>query len=232
MQPKSVQMNIIAHIHTDFPTKFAIPRQSGLVEQLKAQIIFEPQYRTPDAFRGLEKYSHIWLLWQFSQADKPLWSATVRPPRLGGNKRIGVFATRSPYRPNPIGLSAVKLERIEYTEKNGPVLHVCGADLMDGTPIFDIKPYLSYTDSKQNATCGFADEVKDNRIKVDFPQDMMEQVPFDHRAALTELLSQDPRPSYQNDPNRAYGFIYAGMEIKFSVDGGLLTVKEVTLLNK
>lgn len=228
---QSLEMKIIAHIKTDSPQKFGIPRQSGLAEQLKAKIVFLPPYRNAEAFRGLEDYSHIWLLWQFSDLNGDAgFTPTVRPPRLGGNKRMGVFATRSPYRPNPIGLSSVRLERIEYTKEQGPVLHVCGADLLDGTPIFDIKPYLAYTDSHTDAAGGFAAEVMDYKLAVHCDGNIEQAIPLEHKAALFELLSQDPRPSYQNDPDRIYGLGFAGMEVKFKVCGTNLYI--IDLQNK
>lgn len=217
-------MKEIAYIVTDFPEKFGIPRQSGLVESIKGKIIFKPEYRTWDAFKGLEAYSHIWLLWKFSESNKTNWSATVKPPRLGGNKRIGVFATRSPFRPNPIGLSSVKLEKIKQDEKLGTVLYVSGADLMDGTPIYDIKPYLAYTDSHPDAVGGFADEVKDYKIQVDFPKDLLEKLTENSRESVLELLQQDPRPSYIKDANRIYGMAYGKYNIKFKVVKNCLTV--------
>lgn len=217
-------LHTIAHIHSAFPTKFGIPRQSGLVEELRSQIIFAPEYRNADAFRGLEGYSHIWLLWEFSEAKRDTWSPTVRPPRLGGNKRVGVFATRSPFRPNPIGLSVVRLEKIELHTPEGPVLHVCGADLMDGTPIYDIKPYLPHIDSHPEAAAGFSAQAAEHALTVVFPEPWESLVPPEHRAALRAVLAQDPRPSYQNDPERVYGFAFAGMEVKFTVQEGTLTV--------
>lgn len=209
----------IAVIRTAFPTKFGIPRQSGLVEQPEARILFEEPYRKPEALRGLEGYSHLWLLWLFSGALREGWSPTVRPPRLGGNARVGVFATRSPFRPNPIGLSCVKLLRIEGCE-----LVVAGADLMDGTPILDIKPYLPYTDARPDATGGFSDAVRENALTVVIPPKQAEKLPADLRDALTELLAEDPRPHYQDDPERIYGFPFAGYEVRFRVRGGELTV--------
>ena len=224
-----MELKIIAKIHTDFPTKFGIPRQSGLVDELKAKIIFEPEYRVSDAVRGLEDFSHIWLIWQFSEAVRDGWSPTVRPPRLGGNKRMGVFSTRAPFRPNAIGLSSVKLERVEITRDLGPVLHVSGADLMDGTPIFDIKPYLPYVDSHPEATGGFAQPLTSYELNVDFPEELLERVATAKREALIAILKQDPRPAYQKDPDRVYGFPFAGQEIKFTVDDerGVLTVRDV-----
>lgn len=220
-------MKVIAHIHSDFPTKFGIPRQSGLVESLKAKIVFEPEYCNSDALRGMEEYSHLWLIWEFSEAKRDTWSPTVRPPRLGGNKRMGVFATRSPFRPNPIGLSCVKLETIEFTAENGPVIIVSGADLLDGTPIYDIKPYLPFADSRPDAIGGFADTVKDDQLQVQCSEEMMLQIPKQHRQAVIDILAQDPRPHYQQDPTRIYGMEYANMEIKFRVEDTTLVVCEV-----
>lgn len=217
-------LQTIARIRSDFPDKFGIPRQSGMIENLKAKIIFEPGFRQPEAFRGLSDYSHIWLIWGFSENIRSSWSPSVRPPRLGGNQRMGVFATRSPFRPNPIGLSSVILERVEFHPENGPILHVCGADLMDGTPIFDIKPYLTYTDSHPEASEGFAAGVKDYRLNIDFPPELLKKVPEDRRETLKNLLAQDPRPSYQTDPKRIYGIRFAGLEIKFYVKNHVLHV--------
>lgn len=220
-------MEIIAHIHTDFPAKFGIPRQSGLVEELKGRIIFEPEYRNPDAFRGLDGYSHIWLLWQFSGTKRHSWSATVKPPRLGGNKRMGVFATRSPFRPNDIGLSSVKLEKLEMDPEYGPVLYVAGADLMDGTAIYDVKPYLPYTDSHPDALSGFAGDVLDYELQVDFPDRWLSMIPKEKQDAIIAVLKQDPRPSYQNIPDRVYGVEFAGFDVRFMVQDMILTVCEV-----
>ena len=220
-------MEIIAHIHTDFPAKFGIPRQSGLVEELKGRIVFEPEYRNPDAFRGLDGYSHIWLLWKFSGTKRHSWSATVKPPRLGGNKRMGVFATRSPFRPNDIGLSSVKLERLEMDPEFGPVLHVAGADLMDGTAIYDIKPYLPYTDSHPDALSGFAGDVLDYELQVDFPNRWLSMIPKEKQEAIIAVLKQDPRPSYQNIPDRIYGVEFSGFDVRFTVQDQRLTVCEV-----
>ena len=221
-------MKVIAHIHTDFPTKFGIPRQSGIIESLQGTIVFEPEYRNPEAVRGLEEFSHLWLIWEFSEAKRDGWSATVRPPRLGGNVRKGVFATRSPFRPNPIGLSSVKLEKVEIDPKLGPVLHVSGADLMDGTPIYDIKPYIVYTDSHPEAICGFASKPAEYLLEVDFPSDLLEIVPEAQRESLIAVLAHDPRPQYQDDPERVYGMVFNDMEIKFKVNGMRLTVLSVT----
>ena len=222
-----IPMHIIARIRSDFPTKFGIPRQSGLVEELKARVVFEPDYRNPDALRGLEEFSHLWLIWQFSQAVRDTWSPTVRPPRLGGNARMGVFATRSPFRPNPIGLSCVRLVGMEKDPELGHVLVVAGADLMDGTPILDIKPYLPYADSHPEALGGFTGNVGGKVLEVDFPPELLDQVPEDKREALIGVLSRDPRPSYQHDPERVYGMAFAGLEVRFSVDGDVLHVRAV-----
>ena len=220
-------MKVIAHIHSDFPTKFGIPRQSGLVESLKAKIVFEPEYRNSDALRGMDEYSHLWLIWEFSEAKRDTWSPTVRPPRLGGNKRMGVFATRSPYRPNPIGLSCVKLEAIDFATENGPVIIVSGADLLDGTPIYDIKPYLPFADSRLDAIGGFADTVKGDQLQVQCSEEVMLQIPKQHRQALIDILAQDRRPHYEQDPTRMYGMEYANMEIKFRVEDTTLVVCEI-----
>ena len=220
-------MEIIAKIYTDFPTKFGVPRQSGLIENLRGKVIFEKPFRNPDAVRGLEGFSHLWLIWQFSQIQGRNWCATVRPPRLGGNRRMGVFATRSPFRPNPIGLSSVRLEEVEIHPQLGPVLHVLGADLIDGTPILDIKPYLPFTDFHPEATAGFAEPVFGHALDVVFPENLLSLVPPEHRQALLEILRQDPRPSYQQDPQRIYGVPFAGLDVRFQVDGNILTVREV-----
>lgn len=220
----------IAHMRSDFPTKFGIPRQSGLVESLRSTIVFEPEFRNPDALRGLEDFSHIWLIWQFSEAVRTEWTPTVRPPRLGGNIRMGVFATRSPFRPNSLGLSCVKIIGIEQTAENGTVIHVAGADLMDGTPIFDIKPYIPYGDCHPEALGGFTSTAGDFLLQVDFPQELLNLLPESKQAAALELLSHDPRPSYQAQANRIYGLSFAGFDIRFSVEGNVLHVKEVVLL--
>ena len=217
-------MKIIARIKSEFPEKFGIPRQSGLVSSLKAQIIFEEEYRNLDAVRGLDEFSHLWIIWQFSKAVRDTWSPTVRPPRLGGNKRIGVFATRSPFRPNAIGLSSVKIEKIDLDGENAPVIHVSGADLMDGTPIFDIKPYLAYTDAHPDAVGGFTENVADRRLKVEFDGELENAVPNEIKTALCDLLAEDPRPSYQNDSKRVYGLSFSGYEIGFTVDKKTLKV--------
>ena len=211
-------MKTIATIRTDFPTKFGIPRQSGIIASLQGRIVFEPEYRNPEAVRDLEEFSHIWLIWEFSEAVREEWSPTVRPPRLGGNVRKGVFATRSPFRPNPIGLSSVKLDKIEIDPKLGPVLHVSGADLMDGTPIYDIKPYIAYTDSHPEAVSGFASKPAEYLLEVDFPEHLLESVPADLRESLMDVLAHDPRPQYHDDPERVYGMEFGGMEVKFQVE--------------
>lgn len=221
------ELRIIARIHTDFPTKFGIPRQSGLIEDLKSVIIFEPEYRNPEAIRGLEGFSHIWLIWEFSEAIRNSWSPTVRPPRLGGNKRMGVFATRSPFRPNPLGLSSVRLDSIEVHPELGPLLQVSGADLMDKTPILDIKPYLPYADCHPDAVGGFIEPLADRELVVDFPEQWLSLIPIERRQALQKVLAYDPRPSYQNDPQRIYGLSFAGFNIKFIVRDKMLTVCEV-----
>ena len=214
----------IAHIESDLPALFGIPRQSGLVPELTAKIIFEPLYHDPSAFRGLDGFSHLWLLWGFSANKRDGWAAAVKPPRLGGNRTMGVFATRSPYRPNPVGLSCVKLERIEQTEKHGIVLHVSGADLMDGTPIYDIKPYLPYTDSHPEAAGGFAEEFADYALEVEFPSELLSRLPAEKRASAVQLLARDPRPAYIDDPERIYGVLFAGFDLRFRVSGQTLTV--------
>ena len=225
-------MNIIARIHTDLPTKFGLPRQSGLVDELEGLIIFEPEYRSAEALRGIEGFSHLWLIWEFSEAVRDSWSPTVRPPRLGGNKRMGVFATRSPFRPNPFGLSCVRLVGIEKTPNSGLAIRVSGIDLMDGTPILDIKPYLPSADCHPEATGGFAKEVEGYHLEVEFQQELLLKVPEGKRKALISLLSQDPRPSYQNDPDRIYGFGYAGMEVRFRVEDGVLYVTDTQDVGK
>lgn len=222
-----MEMNYIARIRTDFPTKFGIPRQSGLVEELTGTIVFEPEYRNPDAVRGLEEFSHLWLIWEFSESVRDTWSPTVRPPRLGGNVRKGVFATRSPFRPNPIGLSCVTLERIEFHPGLGPLLHVKGADMMDKTPILDIKPYIPHSDSCPDASGGYASKHKDDRLEVEFPEEWEKAVPQEKREALKGILANDPRPAYQNDPTRIYGFPFAGMEVRFTVKNNILTVHQI-----
>ena len=221
---EQLTMHIIANIHSDFPTKFGIPRQSGLVEELTAKIVFTPDYRAPEAVRGLEDFSHIWLIWQFSKAVREHWSPTVRPPRLGGNTRMGVFATRSPFRPNAIGLSCVRLLKVEPNTPEGPVLTVAGADLMDGTPILDIKPYIPYADCQMEATGGFTDTAGEFLLKVEFPPELLEMVPEDRREALIGVLRHDPRPSYQRKPERVYGMEFAGVNVRFKVAEDTLLV--------
>ena len=225
-----MDMQPIAHIHNDYTAKFGIPRQSGLVEQVESTIVFQPEYRNADALRGIDGYSHLWLLWVFSEAIRDTWSPTVLPPRLGGKTRMGVFATRSPFRPNPIGLSSVKLVGVELHGPQGPVLHVAGADLMDGTPILDIKPYLPFTDSHPDAIGGFSDPVRDYALEVVFPDQWLNQVPQRLREPVLGLLAQDPRPSYQNDPERVYGVAFGGYDFRFRVRDGILTVCEVEKL--
>lgn len=220
-------MRVIARIHSDFATKFGVPRQSGLVDALESTVVFEPEYRNMDALRGLEDFSHLWLVWVFDKAVRRDWSPTVRPPRLGGNRRMGVFATRSPFRPNPIALSSVKLAGIEQTAEQGPVLHIRGADLMDGTPILDIKPYIPYADAHPEALGGFAAVPAGETLEVIIPSELLEKIPPKRREALRGVLAQDPRPHYQDDPGRIYGFGFAGMEVKFSVEGTCLTVREI-----
>ena len=227
---ETIQMKVIARIRSDFPTKFGIPRQSGIVPVVST-IVFEPEYRVDEALRGIEGYSHLWLIWEFSQAVREDWSPTVRPPRLGGNTRMGVFATRSPFRPNPIGLSSVKLVGMEKTEE-GMVLLVEGADLCDGTPILDIKPYLPFTDSHPDAVGGFSDPVREKELRVEISPELLEKVPENKRDALQKVLAHDPRPSYQHDPERVYGMEFAGMEVKFRVEGDTLTVTAVEKSNK
>ena len=222
-----VNIQVIARMHSDFATKFGIPRQSGLVEELRSTIVFEPEFRNPDTLRGIEDFSHLWIIWQFSEAVRTEWSPTVRPPRLGGNTRLGVFATRSPFRPNSLGLSSVKLLGVEKTEKYGTVLHVGGADLMDGTPIFDIKPYIPYGDSHPEATGGFTDTADDFLLTVNFPAPLLNILPESKREAAIGVLSHDPRPSYQRKPGRVYGLTFAGFDIRFTVEDSTLTVTEV-----
>lgn len=220
-------MKIIAHIYTDFKTKFGLPRQSGLVEEIKGKIIFEEPYRNREALRGLEEFSHIWLLWEFSQSKRQSWSPTVRPPLLGGNKRMGVFATRSPFRPNSVGLSAVRLDKIEYTKQQGPVIYVSGCDMMNGTPIYDIKPYLAYCDSKPQAKGGFTESLGERRLQVEIDADLLGRVPEEKREELIAVLAGDPRPSYIDEGERLYGMSFAEMEVSFKVYQGKLTVIEI-----
>lgn len=224
----SIPIQVIATMHSDFPAKFGIPRQSGLVEELESTIVFEPEFRNADALRGIEGFSHLWIIWQFSQAVRQEWSPTVRPPRLGGNTRIGVFASRSPFRPNSLGLSCVKLLGVEHTDTDGTVLRVAGADLMNGTPIFDIKPYIPYSDSFPEAVGGFTDTADDFILEVDFPPHLLEILPEIKRQAAIGVLSHDPRPSYQRKPDRIYGLTFAGFDIRFTVKDKLLSVCEVT----
>ena len=223
----NVNIQVIARMHSDFATKFGIPRQSGLAEALQSTIIFEPEFRNADALRGIEDFSHLWIIWQFSEAVRQGWSPTVRPPRLGGNTRMGVFATRSPFRPNNLGLSCVKLLGIEHTPEYGTVLHVGGADLMDGTPIFDIKPYIPYADCQPDASGGFTDSAGDFLLDVDFPASLLEILPEGKRDAAIQVLSHDPRPSYQRKPDRIYGLTFAGYDIRFQVNEDILTVVEI-----
>lgn len=220
----NIEIRVIARMHSDFATKFGIPRQSGLVEELRSTIVFEPEFRNPDALRGIEEFSHLWIIWQFSEAVRQGWSPTVRPPRLGGNTRMGVFATRSPFRPNNLGLSSVKLLGVEQTKEFGTVLHVGGADLMDGTPIFDIKPYIPYGDCHPEATGGFTDRAGEFLLKVSFPEALLEMLPESKREAALGVLSHDPRPSYQRKEGRVYGLTFAGFDIRFTVEGENLTV--------
>ena len=221
-------MEPIAHIHTDFTSKFGVPRQAGLVRELRATIVFAPEYRNPEALRGLDGFSHLWLIWEFSQCVGKPWSPTVRPPRLGGNARMGVFATRSPFRPNPIGLSCVELVGVEEHTPQGPVIYVAGADLMDGTPIYDIKPYAPYADAHPEARGGFTDQTPRRPLTVDCPPALLELVPQEKREALLGVLAEDPRPAYQDDPDRVYAMTFAGLEIKFTVSQQKLTIGMVT----
>ena len=220
-------MKVIARIHSDFSSKFGVPRQSGLVDALESTVVFEPEYRSADALRGMEGFSHLWLVWVFDKAARSTWSPTVRPPRLGGNERMGVFATRSPFRPNPIALSCVRLAGVEHTKEYGTVLRIRGADLMDGTPILDIKPYIPYADCHPDAIGGFAAAPAGETLEVVIPQEILEKIPESRREALRGVLAQDPRPHYHDDPARVYGFGFARLEVKFSVDGGVLTVVDV-----
>ena len=229
MQDISIQ--IIARMRSDFPTKFGIPRQSGLVQQLHSTIVFEPEFRNPDALRGIEDFSHLWLIWQFSEAVRTGWSPTVRPPRLGGNTRLGVFATRSPFRPNNMGLSSVRLIGVEHTREYGAVLHVAGADLMDGTPIFDIKPYIPYADCHPDAAGGFTDHAEDFILNVNFPAALLQLLPENKREVATAVLSHDPRPSYQRSVERIYGLTFAGYDIRFRVEEKTLYVIEVNAVH-
>lgn len=222
----------IAYIHNDFLTKFGLPRQSGLVPEAESLIVFEPEYREANAFRGLEEFSHLWLIWHFSEAEREGWSPTVRPPRLGGNTRMGVFATRSPFRPNALGLSSVELKQVIFDETQGPMLLVAGADLMDGTPIFDIKPYLAFTDSHPEAKGGFAAEIAEYHLRVDFPEQLLSQIPAEKREALLGILREDPRPAYHHDEERVYGLPFADFDVRFCVQGTVLTVTELIKIRK
>lgn len=223
-------MQIIGYIYNDFTSKFGIPRQSGIVDSLTPVIILEPEFRNPDVYRGIEGYSHLWLLWHFSKAQRSTWSPTVRPPKLGGNTRIGVFASRSPFRPNPIGLSSVRMQHIELHTPNGPLLYVTGADLMNETPIYDIKPYLPYTDSHPDARSGYAVTPEESLLSVSFAEELLMQIPEHLRPGLIALLKQDPRPGYQAEPERIYGLSFGGFDIRFSVKENCLTVVSVTAL--
>ena len=230
MEPVTIRP--IAKMRSDFPSKFGIPRQSGLVQELQSTIVFEPEFRNPDTLRGLEGDSHLWLIWQFSEAVRTDWSPTVRPPRLGGNTRMGVFATRSPFRPNNLGLSCVRLIGVEQTPSQGTVVHVAGADLMDGTPIFDIKPYVPYSDCHNEAAGGFTDTAWDFLLKVELPEELLNRLPAEKRDATVGVLSHDPRPSYQRDPERVYGLPFAGYDIRFTVRGDVLQVCDVVKLTE
>lgn len=228
-----MEIKPIAHIRTEFPEKFGVPRQSGLARNLCGRIVFEPEYRNPDALRGLEGFSHLWLIWEFSaNRGGRGWQPTVRPPRLGGNAHVGVFATRSPFRPNPLGLSCVEIAGIELSTSEGPVIKVRGADLMDGTPVYDIKPYIRYADSRQNAVCGYVDQLEERQLKVVFPSELSETVPDKSVIpSLMEVLRLDPRPSYHDDPEREYGLSFAGLNIRFKVDGAVLIMTDISLLH-
>ncbi len=223
-------MKIIAKIQTDMSDKFGIPRQSGIVKELTGKIIFEPEFRVKEALNGIEEFSHLWLLWEFSENKRDSWSPTVRPPRLGGEKRKGVFATRSPFRPNPIGMSCVKLERVEYTKALGPIIYVSGVDLMNGTPIYDIKPYITYTDCVPDAVQGFAEEYKNYALNVDFPQELLDRIPKEKQSALIGILRHDPRPAYQNTPDRIYGVRYMNFDVHFKVKNDTLTVTNINTI--
>ncbi len=226
-----MEIRPIAYIRTEFPEKFGVPRQSGLAKSLRGRIVFEPEFRSPDALRGLEGFSHLWLIWEFSANRHDRWQPTVRPPRLGGNGHMGVFATRSPFRPNPLGLSCVRLESIDLTAKDGPIINVCGADLMDGTPIYDIKPYIRYADARPEAVCGYVDTLEERRLKVVFPEELSGRIgEREIIPALVETLRLDPRPSYHDDPGRVYGLSFGGYNIRFTVAEGALTVTEVQTL--
>lgn len=223
-------MKVIAKIQTDMSDKFGIPRQSGIVKELTGKIIFEPEFRVKEALNGIEEFSHLWLLWEFSENKRETWSPTVRPPRLGGEKRKGVFATRSPFRPNPIGMSCVKLEKVEYTKELGPVIYVSGVDLMNGTPIYDIKPYITYTDCIPNAVQGFAEAYKNYALNVNCPQELLDVIPKDKQSALVGILRHDPRPAYQNTPDRIYGVRYMNFDVHFKVENNTLTVTDINTI--
>lgn len=223
-------VTVIGHLRSGFKTKFGIPRQSGLALEVKSSVVFEPEFRNPEAFRGLDSYSHIWLLWKFSETERGTWNATVRPPRLGGNTRVGVFATRSPFRPNPIGLSCVKLDEIEFDKTLGPVLHISGADLMNGTPIYDVKPYVPYADRIDDAAGGIADAAPARTLEVEIPPEILARIPEAEQSALRAVLAYDPRPAYQDDPGRIYGFEYSGMEIRFTVHAAKLTIVSLAVI--
>lgn len=222
-----MELRPIAHIRTGFPEKFGIPRQSGVVKELRGRVVFGPEFRAREAFRGIEGFSHLWLLWGFSKNPPGKWSPTVRPPRLGGNRRVGVFASRSPFRPNPIGLSCVTLERVDLDTPDGPVLTVGGADLLDGTPVLDIKPYVPMADCQVGAVGGFSDEHRGDGVRVEFPLELLEKVPVGLREALLGILGGDPRPAYHRDPGRVYGMPFGGIEVKFTVAGDVLTVRGI-----
>ena len=224
---QNVPIKVIAKMKSDFPDKFGIPRQSGLIDSLISTIVFEPEYRNSNALRGIEDFSHLWIIWQFSKAVRETWTPTVRPPRLGGNTRMGVFATRSPFRPNALGLSSAKILGLEHTKEYGTVIHVAGADLMDGTPIFDIKPYLPYSDCHSDATGGFTDGISNFILSVNITSELVAKIPKEKKQALLDVLSHDPRPSYQNDSKRIYGLTFAGMNIRFRVEDNILTVLEI-----
>lgn len=224
---ETYELKTIGHVRSDFPEKFGIPRQAGIVDALEAAIIFEPEYRREEALRGLDGFSHIWVIWQFSEAVRDSWSPTVRPPRLGGNARMGVFATRSPFRPNALGLSCVRLIGIEHSEEHGAYLRIAGADMLDGTPVYDIKPYVPYTDCHTEALSGFAPNAG-RQLRVEYSGDTLSAVPEAKRAALTGVLANDPRPRYQNDPERVYAMDFAGLNVEFTVSGEVLTVKNIS----
>ncbi len=225
--PQEIKLTPIAHIRSDFSGKFGVPRQSGLVEALESRVVFEPEFRDANALRGIEQFSHLWLIWHFSESAEAGWSPTVRPPKLGGNARLGVFATRSPFRPNPIGLSCVRLIGVERDPQLGPVLRVAGADMVDGTPILDVKPYVPYADARPDASPGYTARTRQLSLRVEFPEELLACVPESKRAALTGALAQDPRPGYQDDPGRVYGLAFAGLEVRFRVEGEVLKVLEV-----